>query len=247
MIDGLLKEYNLGKGEQFISALDNYTLKELVDIYLIYARPKYFKEHKNMGEILNYISSYMLKKVMEVSFIETMDIYAKLLENIVDIERLIKNNENIVNIRNYNLKDEFFIHNESKTFEIEEDKFLKEYTMGLNRAKENVILYKTIFDILDKFQKQYFSYLDEYVESMNYNEKLVALNDINKKIEANSLEITKRIELKHNKKLAEIKTQELPLDKIIDMFNTTKLDYQNYVYSNYQEVLKENLKNNKNI
>ena len=30
-------------------------------------------------------------------------------------------------------------------------------------------------------------------------------------------------------------------------FNTTKLDYQNYVYSNYQEVLKENLKNNKNI
>ena len=243
MIDSLLKEYNSSNNN---STLDNYNLKELIDLYVTYSRPKYFKEHSNMEEILSYLSSYILNNLTKGSFLEIMDMYTKLMMMVIELEEQRESNDNIIRIRSNNLEDEFFLENESKSFGLEKEFFVQKYRKELDTFKEYGALYKKIVNLLDAFQKSVLSYLNEYVKELDESQQSNLLKTINERIEKNSIEILKRIELRQNKKKIELQSRfnEIPISKIYEQLDTSYLTKQNYVYKNFQAILEDLYKTN---
>ena len=71
------------------------------------------------------------------------------------------------------------------------------------------------------------------------------LKEINKKVEENSLEIIKRIELRQDKKRLEIQSRlhDIPMSLIYEKLDISYLREQNYVYSHFQGTLNDLSKN----
>lgn len=228
------------------STLDNYSLKELMELYTTYARPKYFKEHSNMEEILNYISSYIMEHLSNNYFLNIMDLYTKLMVELIDLEQVNESNDSIIRIRNDKLENEFFLEMSAKSFGKDKDSYIRDYKKELDHFKEDSVLYKKILELLDSFQKNILTYLNLYTEQLTITERDSILKEIKKVIEQNSLEIIKRIKLRQDKKRIELesKFKELPISQIYDNLDTTFLREQNYVYKNFQSILEDLYKKN---
>lgn len=246
MIENLLNECN-SLNEKQKSILDNYSLKDLFDLYITYAKPKYFKNHKNMKDILNYISSYIINNFSKNDFLENMNLYSKILVELINIEDIIKATNNIINIRTQNLKDDFFLEFEAKTYNLKKAEYIKKYEKELNDFKIDFIYYKEIANLLDNLQKELFNYINNYIEQLDDEDKKIFLQKINAQIEDNYIEIVRRMELKQDKKRLNIESRfkDISVSELLNSLNTTYLDQQNYVYINFQNVIKE-LLNKKN-
>ena len=242
MIDSLLNE---SKNNNQKSALDNYSIKELIDLYITYARPKYFIEHNNMRDILEYISLYVINNLLKNSFVDNLDLYTKLMMEIHNLEDMIESTNNIIRIRDYNLQDDFFLEMQSKTFKLDKEIYIEKYQEELYNFKNYNALYKQILTLLDNFQKNMLLSLNNYIDTLPNEEKNNLLIDINKKIEENSLEINNRIELRQDRKKLELQSRfkDISVSELFDSLDTTYLKEQNYVFNQFQGVLKDNKKN----
>ena len=245
MMDSLLNDY---KNNNQKSALDNYSINDLMELYITYARPKYFREHGNMGDILKYISSYIIDNMTKNYFLNNLDLYAKLMIELIKLENMIESTDNIIRIRNYNLQDEFFLGFEANTYKTDKDTFKDNYQKELDHIIDNNNLYKQILQLMDTFQKDMLLKLNDYIDTLSDIEKDNLSLDINKKIDENSLEIIKRIELKQDKKRLELHSRfkDISISELLDSLDITYLKEQNYVYSNFHELLNNlSIKNNK--
>lgn len=245
MVDGLINN-NDNSNIGFVSTLDSYSINELVNLYITYSRVKYFIEHDNMDEILDYISSYIVNNLSKLSYLETMDLYSKIMIEVLDLEKMMESNKNIVQIRTNNLKDEFFLEMEAKTYNMNKDIFVEKYKRDLSYFKRFDGIYERIHDLLDKFQKDIFRYLNTTISNLSIDERDKLLKEINSIVDQNSLEIIKRIEIKHDKKKMAIhsKFSDSSPEELYDKLDTFKLEHQNYVYLNYQAILNDLSKGN---
>ena len=245
MINNIFNNYE-GSSNGFVSTLDSYSINDLVNLYITYSRTKYFIENDNMEEILKYISTYIVKNLSKLSFLEIMDLHSKMMLETIDVEKMMKSNKNIVNIRTSNLEDDFFLEMEAKTFNMDKDSFERKYRDEINYFKKNDGIYETIYKLLDKFQKDIFIYLNNYANELSVTDRNELLIEINKTIEKNSSEIIKRIEFRQDKKKIEIhsKFRDLPMAEIYEKLDPTFLEQQNYVYLNFQSVLSDLNKGN---
>ena len=250
MTNILLNRYD-SSNKEFSSTLDNYSINELVNLYINYFHSRYFMEHDNMEEILNYISSYVLKKLPNLSFIEIVNIYSEISVKANDILEALDNNQNRINSILYESNNNFILEQNAKTKNIDIEKYKKERTTELNLCEEFKEQWTPIYSTIDLFKKDIISYLNMYVCSVPDEEKEILLQQINEVIEENSAEISKGIELRQNKKKLNLHSKFKSLNEIIEIYekmDTSKLEQQNRIYLNFKTILADKIeKKNKGL
>ena len=241
MVENLIKNYNNSENNEFNNYIEGLNLSGLVNFYLKCSNHLYFKKYNNIGDILELIFDNIKKKLNSVSILELMDIYTNIFTETLNIEESIESNNNIINVRNANLKDDFFIEYESKRSNLDRNEFIERYTRSLDYYENNAIYLKNVFSFIDKLQQEMVNYLDGVISKLSNEEKHILLIKINEIIEKNSLEIIERNEIRKNRKTVDIhsKMKEIPTFEIFNMLDTTMLKNKNYVYSNFQSMLKQ--------
>lgn len=239
MINNFLNNYeNSNKG--FVSTLDSYSINELINLYITYSHAKYFIEHDNMEEILNYISSYIIRNLPNLSFLEVGELYSKISVKEKDIKKALENNRNIITNILYESKNEFYIEFNAKAKGMDVETYKENRNKELKVYKEFEEQWTPVHSILNTFKNDILSYLNIYVCSISETEKDSLLKEINKAIEDNSRKIKNGMELRLDKKKVAIQSRFKDVQEMNDLYekmNTSELEQQNYIYLNFQSVL----------
>lgn len=231
----------------FASTLDTYSIDQLVNLYIEYSHVKYFKEHDNMEEILNYISSYIIKNLPNLTFLEIGDIYSNIAVREKDIKESIESNKNIINsiLFESGHKNILEANAKAKSMDVETYKEKRNQDLKIGEIFEEE--WEPIYMLLNTFKMDILSYMNVVVCSVSDDEKELLLQEINETIENNSIKIKKGAELRQDRKKLEIQSRFMDLNemkKLYDSMNTTSLEQQNYIYLNFKSVLNSLSKGN---
>ena len=228
----------------FASTLDTYSIDQLVNLYIEYSHVKYFKEHDNMEEILNYISSYIIKNLPNLTFLEIGDIYSNIAVREKDIKESIESNKNIINsiLFESGHKNILEANAKAKSMDVETYKEKRNQDLKIGEIFEEE--WEPIYMLLNTFKMDILSYMNVVVCSVSDDEKELLLQEINETIENNSIKIKKGAELRQDRKKLEILIRFMDLDEIKMLMNTTSLEQQNYIYLNFKSVLNSLSKGN---
>ena len=243
MINNIFNSSN----NSFVSTLDTYSIDQLVNLYIEYSHVKYFKEHDNMEEILNYISSYIIKNLPNLTFLEIGDIYSKIAVREKDIKESIESNKNIINsiLFESGHKNILEANAKAKSMDVETYKEKRNQDLKIGEIFEEE--WEPIYMLLNTFKMDILSYMNVFVCSVSDDEKELLLQEINETIENNSIKIKKGAELRQDRKKLEIQSRFMDLNemkKLYDSMNTTSLEQQNYIYLNFKSVLNSLSKGN---
>ena len=243
MINNIFNSSN----NSFVSTLDTYSIDQLVNLYIEYSHVKYFKEHDNMEEILNYISSYIIKNLPNLTFLEIGDIYSKIAVREKDIKESIESNKNIINsiLFESGHKNILEANAKAKSMDVETYKEKRNQDLKIGEIFEEE--WEPIYMLLNTFKMDILSYMNVVVCSVSDDEKELLLQEINETIENNSIKIKKGAELRQDRKKLEIQSRFMDLNemkKLYDSMNTTSLEQQNYIYLNFKSVLNSLSKGN---
>ncbi|MBQ8892478.1 MAG: hypothetical protein IJ068_06430 [Bacilli bacterium] len=248
MIENLIKGYNGEENNVLNTYIEGLDLNGLVNFYLKCSNHLLFQKYSNsMNDILTSIYNKIMKKLPETSLLEVMDVYFNIFTESLYVEDSIEANQNIINVRNYNLNDDFFIEYESKRRKMSKDEFIENYSKSMEYYEEDKLYLKSVFDYLDKLQLNVLEYLNKMLHNLTDTERHLYLIKINEIIEDNSLEIIKRNEIRKNKRIIDIqsKMRDISTIEVFNMLDTTSLKNKIYIYSSFQAVLKD--KENKKI
>ena len=235
----LLNEFG-NSNKKINSTLDTYSIDELVNLYITYSHAKYFAEHENMEEILNYISSYIIKNISKLSFLEMMNLYSKLAVKEKDIEKLIKNNRNIANGILYESKRRFLLESNAKAKGVDVDKYIDNRNKELEVCEQFEVQWTPIYSLIDVFKNDILSCLNIYVCSGS-TDKEALLQEIRNVVEDNSRRIKEGIQLRCDKKKIALHSRFKDIkemSEVYDKMDTSQLEEQNNVYLNFIDVLK---------
>ena len=243
MINNIFNSSN----NSFVSTLDTYSIDQLVNLYIEYSHAKYFKEHDNMEEILNYISSYILKNLPKLSFLEIGDIYSKIAVKENDIKESIESNKNIINSILFESGHKNILEANAKAKSMDVETYKNKRNQDLKVCEQFEEEWKPIYSLLNTFKMDILSYMNVFICSVSDADKVSLMREINETIESNSVKIKKGAELRQDRKKLEIQSRFMDLNemkKLYDSMNTTSLEQQNYIYLNFKSVLNSLSKGN---
>lgn len=243
MINNIFNSSN----NSFVSTLDTYSIDQLVNLYIEYSHAKYFKEHDNMEEILNYISSYILKNLPNLTFLEIGDIYSNIALKEKDIKESIESNKNIINSILFESCHKNILEANAKAKSMDVETYKNKRNQDLKVCEQFEEEWKPIYSLLNTFKMDIISYMNVFVCSVSDADKVSLMREINETIESNSVKIKKGAELRQDRKKLEIQSRFMDLDemkKLYDSMNTTSLEQQNYIYLNFKSVLNSLSKGN---
>ena len=240
MVERLVRNYDENFNE-IESYLNNLNLNDLINLYLKCATPLYIQNYENISKILNLVFDNIMNKLDTVSLIDIINLYSNIFVETMSLEDSIQSNQNIINVREFNLTDDFFLEYESKKKDQTKEEYIKDYFKSLENYRKSLAHFNKCFQYLDKLQKSVLSYIDSALKTISNEENEVLLREINKKIEETSDEILRRYQLSRNKKAIDIESRmkETPSFEIFNMLDTIALSRKDYVYSNYQAALME--------
>lgn len=246
MMNNILNNYdNFSNG--FASTLDTYSIDQLVNLYIAYCHVKEFKEHDNMEEILNYISSYILKNLPKLSFLEIGDIYSKIAKKEKDTKEVIESNRNIINSIIFESNHKNILESNAKAKSIDIDTYKNKRNQDLKVCEQFEEEWTPIHILLDTFKMDILSYMNVVVCSVSDDDKVSLMREINETIESNSIKIKKGAELRQDRKKLEIQSRFADLNEMKELYekmDTTSLEQQNYIYLNFKSVLNNLSKGN---
>lgn len=243
MINNILNNSSNG----FVSTLDTYSIDQLVNLYIEYSHAKFFKEHDNMEEILNYISSYILKNLPNFNFLEVGDIYSKIAVKENDIKKTIESNRNIINSILSEFDNRNILEYNAKAKSMDVETYKEKRNQDLNVCEQFEEEWEPIYSLLNTFKMDILSYMNVFICSVSDADKVSLMREINETIESNSVKIKKGAELRQDRKKLEIQSRFMDLNemkKLYDSMNTTSLEQQNYIYLNFKSVLNSLSKGN---
>ena len=248
MVESLIRNYSKSEDNSLVNYVNGLDLNGLVTFYLKCSNHLYFQRYDSIDSILELIYQKIVDKIGDLSLLDTMEVYLKIFNESLAIEDSIEASQNIISVRKYNLKDNFFIKYESERKKMSEQQFIENYHKGLDYYENDLLILKNVFSYLDKLQNYLLELLDNKIETLSEEERIAYLIKINNIIEENSIEIIKRNEIKKNRRAVDIQSRmnEISTFEIFSMLDTTNLKNKNYVYMNFQEALKRKYNKNKN-
>ena len=244
MINNIFNSSN----NSFVSILDTYSIDQLVNLYITYCTVKEFKEHDNMEEKLNHISSYILKNLPKLSFLEIGDIYSKIAVKEKDIkESIFESNRNIINGILSEFDNKYILEANAKAKSMDVETYKNYRNQRLKVCEQSNEEWKPIYSLLNTFKMDILSYMNVFICSVSDADKVSLMREINETIESNSIKIKKGAELRQDRKKLEIQSRFADLNEMKELYekmDTTSLEQQNYIYLNFKSVLNSLSKGN---
>ena len=227
--------------------LVNLSLGDLIELYLRYVTNLSIFKNNNQEFIFNLLYETIVNKLNTVSLMKVFDLYGNIFISSLDLEEHIESNQNIINARNYNLQDEYYIERQTIKKRTTKEAFLKEYMLELESYVKHEKVLERAFSNLDKLQNAILIYVETKLKSSTEEEKMQLLETLNSRIEANSEEIVKRKKLGNNKLALNLQSRfnEISIYELIDSLNITSLRNKNYVYESFRSAIMEQIKENK--
>ena len=227
--------------------LVNLSLSDLIELYLRYVKDLSVFKNDNQDFIFNLLYEAIISKLSTVSLMKVFDLYANIFVNSTDLEEHIESNQNIINARNYNLQDEYYIERQITKKSTTKEAFLKEYMLELESYVKHEKVLERAFSNLDKLQNGILIYVETKLKSLTEEEKMQLLETLNSRIEANSKEIVKRKNLGNNRLKLDLQSrfEDISIYELIDSLNITSLRNKNYVYESFRSAIMEQIKENK--
>lgn len=247
MIEKIIDDYNNDVSLELETKVDELSLRDIIKLYLRYSNPAYLTHKKNISKSLNLFYKKIISLLNSCSLSDLMDFYNDIFLDKLYFEDSIEGLKNIINVRNDNLKDDFFIEFESSKTILSKEDFIKKYIDDINNVQKNLNIHNETLKYIDSLQKNMFNCINEKMNNLESNEAKELLLQINKKIEEDSEEIIKRNNLRKNKKAVDIQNRisDNPTFGIFSLFDTTSLKNEVYVYKGYQATVLDRIKANK--
>ena len=178
---------------------------------------------------------------------KVFDLYGNIFISSLDLEEHIESNQNIINVRNYNLQDEYYIERQSTNKGTTKEAFLKKYMLELESYINHEKVLERAFSNLDKLQNAILIYVETKLKSLTEEEKMQLLETLNSRIEANSKEIVKRKKLGNNRLKLDLQSrfEDISIYELIDSLNITSLRNKKYVYQSFRSAIMEQTKEKK--
>ena len=247
MINSLIREYDEKNLENLENLVLNLPLEKLIEVYIEGIRVNLFKKYDYMSEILNIIKKNITIKVSSLDLLDLIKVYITIFDLMINVEDENKTNQNIIDVRELNLKHDFYIDYYSKKNNCSRSEFIDKYTKQLDYYIEISIYLKRMLSNVDELQLAIFNQIEKKIDNLSSEERqdyLIKINDI---ILANLEEINQRIDRIKNRKLIELEAR-ISYRLIADIYESldpTKLKRENYVYESIRGTLEHKKKNAK--
>lgn len=227
--------------------LVNLSLGDLIELYLRYVTNLSIFKNNNQEFIFNLLYETIVNKLNTVSLMKVFDLYGNIFISSLDLEEHIESNQNIINARNYNLQDEYYIERQITKKSTTKEAFLKEYMLELESYVKHEKVLERAFSNLDKLQNGILIYVETKLKSLTEEEKMQLLETLNSRIEANSEEIVKRKKLGNNKLALNLQSRfnEISIYELKSSLDTTSFKNKNYVYESFRSAIMEQTKEKK--
>jgi len=227
MLESLMNDNsNIKEIEVYLNQL---SLKDLFKLYLKCNTTLYFQNYTNISKILDIICTKIMNSLNSEPLMQIVDFYARVFDDQLLIEDHIESNNNIINVRRENLKDNFFLEYESEKNHLTKLEFVEQYSKIISYYENDLHYLRERFKCLDKLQNSLYAYIDNRVINLSSKEKQSLLLSVRTKIEANSKEILKRDEMIKDKKKFDVEMRMNFSSDIFDLLNVTNLKNYNYI------------------
>ena len=179
------------------------SLKELMEIYLYYSKPNRLKKNY-MNNLLILIYEIITERLSQFKSIDVVDNYVELCNSIIALNDNIQSYQNIIQVRTYNLEDDFFLSNQATRSHKSIEKFIKNYQEEIETFKDILDVAKSSNNYLEKLKLNIQDYLDSLVNNLTEEEKKELIQEINKRIDVHSQKLLYQKRLLSNKKVFDI-------------------------------------------
>lgn len=179
------------------------SLKELMEIYLYYSKPNRLKKNY-MNNLLILIYEIITERLSQFKSIDVVDNYVELCNSIIALNDNIQSYQNIIQVRTYNLEDDFFLSNQATRSHKSIEKFIKNYQEEIETFKDILDVAKSSNNYLEKLKLNIQDYLDSLVNNLTEEEKKELIQEINKRIDVHSQKLLYQKRLLSNRKVFDI-------------------------------------------
>ena len=216
--------------------LENSSFLELTSLYLKYTNI-YFLKNNDLSNLLELIYENILKKLETIETIDILDFLADLFHRILEVERNIEVDQNIMRVRSYNIQDDFFLELQSRRLHRTKEQLISQCKDELSIYHSNLILSKLSFKYLDELQNAIFSFLDKRISKLTAEEKDKLNQKINTRIKNYAKDIQRKHQLLKNKSIFEIEARFNAM--LLSNLDFKASQHKLLVYENYQQNLME--------
>ncbi len=214
------------------------TLKELLEIYIYYSKPNRLKNNY-MNNLLILIYEVITERLSQFKSIDVVDNYVELCNSIIALNDNIQSYQNIIQVRTYNLEDNFFISNQAIRSHKSIEKFIKNYQEEIETFKDTLDISKSSNNYLEKLKLNIQDYLDSLINNLTEEEKKELIQEINKRIDVHSRKLLYQKRLLSNRKVFDIEMRLSNIDpsNIQDKFDFSNLKNRLIIYEDYRNKL----------
>ena len=214
------------------------TLKELLEIYIYYSKPNRLKNNY-MNNLLILIYEVITERLSQFKSIDIVDNYVELCNSIIALNDNIQSYQNIIQVRTYNLEDNFFISNQAIRSHKSIEKFIKNYQEEIETFKDTLDISKSSNNYLEKLKLNIQDYLDSLINNLTEEEKKELIQEINKRIDVHSRKLLYQKRLLSNRKVFDIEMRLSNIDpsNIQDKFDFSNLNNRLTIYEDYRNKL----------
>jgi len=235
MIENLVKSFN----EDDIKEL---SLKKLLDLYFKCSNAVYFRSYEKMDSILDVIRKIIVTKLKNSNLFDIVYIYYDVSYKFLKSKESLQSNQNIIDARNLNLKDDFYIQYESKRRKKTPLEFIKIYKDELKIHEENGIYLEKSCDSFSKLQNDMLNIINDFINRLSNEERNILLIKLNNEIESKSIEILKRNTDKKNRNLINYQLKNMSTEDVYKLYDNTELMNMISILFYIQQILKVNKK-----
>lgn len=214
------------------------SLKELMEIYLYYSKPNRLKKNY-MNNLLILIYEIITERLSQFNPIDVVDNYVELCNSIIALNDNIQSYQNIIQVRTYNIEDDFFINNQAMRSHKSIEKFIKNYQEEIESFKDILDVSKSSNNYLEKLKLNIQDYLDSLINNLTEEEKKELIQEINKRIDVHSQKLLYQKRLLSNRKVFDIEMRLSNIDpsNIQDKFDFSNLKNRLTIYEDYRNKL----------
>lgn len=214
------------------------SLKELMEIYLYYSKPNRLKNNY-MNNLLILVYEVITERLSQFNPIDVVDNYVELCNSIIALNDNIQSYQNIIQVRTYNLEDNFFISNQAIRSHKSIEKFIKNYQEEIETFKDTLDISKSSNNYLEKLKLNIQDYLDSLINNLTEEEKKELIQEINKRIDVHSQKLLYQKRLLSNRKVFDIEMRLSNIDpsNIQDKFDFSNLKNRLTIYEDYRNKL----------
>ena len=226
----LLKEIEL--------AISILPLKELIKIYLFYSKPNKLKDNY-MNNLLILIYEAIENRLKNFKTIDLIDNYAELFDSILTLSDSIQSYQNIINVRTYNLNDDYYVESQAMKSRKSVEEFKQDYQREIDSFQDILNSSNSSYNYLNKLEESINNYLNNLICNLNKEENNELIMELNKRIEIYSQKLIYQKKILTNKKALEIEMRlnNINASNIQDKFSYDNLKNKLIIYEDYQSKL----------